>query len=131
MNKLIPALLILAAALAVPYSLSTAHVLEAGDCLPEFCKSIINCYMLFWARKKKKEEAVEQLKVSRMIWVQAGGIPSTVQAARLLNAGQSSGELRLPWRSRMPSASTSGTHNRLTDCILPLFTLINEENAGQ
>lgn len=34
--------------------------------------------MLFWVRKKKKkkEEAVEQLTVSRMIWVQAGGIPS-------------------------------------------------------
>lgn len=66
--------------------------------------------------------------MSRMIWVQAGGIPSAVQAARLLDTGQSSGELRLPWWGRMASASTSGTHDRLMDCTHPLFTLIDEEN---
>lgn len=54
-----------------------------------------------------------------------------MQAARLLNADQNFGELTLLWRSRMPSASTSATHDRLMYCILPPFTLINEENTGR
>lgn len=85
-------LIIFAAPLVLLYSLSTAHVLKAGNCLPEFCKTIINCYMLFWARKKKKEEeTVEQMKVSRMIWVQAGGI---------LSAGSKATECRSElWRA--------------------------------